>query len=49
MEKTNWADRVRNEVLKRDNEGRNILSTVERRKELDWSHRTYELPSETRY
>ena len=38
MKKKSWADRVRNEVLNRVKEERNILSTVKRRKELDWSH-----------
>jgi hypothetical protein len=38
MEKISWADRVRNEVLNGAKEERNTLSTVKRRKELDWSH-----------
>jgi hypothetical protein len=32
MEKISWADRVRNEVLHRVQEDRNILHTIQRRK-----------------
>jgi hypothetical protein len=32
MEKLNWTDRVRKEVLQRINEGRNNLRTIKRRK-----------------
>ena len=32
MEKVSWTDRVRNEILHRGKEKRNILHTVKRRK-----------------
>jgi hypothetical protein len=35
MEKISWTDRVRNEVLHRVKEDRNILHTIKRRK-ADW-------------
>jgi len=38
MEKIWWTDRGKNEVLRTVNEDRNILRTIRRRKELDWSH-----------
>jgi len=37
MESISWTDRLRNEILERVKEERNILQTVQRRK--DWSHR----------
>ena len=38
MEKFNWTDRVRNEVLQRVKEERNILQTIKRRKPNWISH-----------
>jgi len=38
-----WTDRLRNEVAERVKEERNILETIQRRK--DWSQRVQELPS----
>jgi len=42
-----WTDRLRNEVAERVKEERNILETIQRRK--DWSQRVQELPSKTRH
>jgi hypothetical protein len=36
IEKINWTDRVRNEVLRRVKEERNNLQTIKRRK-ADWT------------
>jgi len=45
-----WADCVGDEVLYRVKEGRYILYTIRMKVgELDWSHLTQELPSDTRY
>jgi hypothetical protein len=38
MEKISWTDRVRNEVLQRVKEERNILQTIKRRKANWISH-----------
>jgi hypothetical protein len=47
MEMISWTDRLRNEVAERVKEERNILQTIQRRK--DRSQRVQELPSKTRH
>jgi len=39
MEKISWTDYVRNEVLQRVKEGRNILHAIKKKVSyVDWSH-----------
>jgi hypothetical protein len=44
-----WTNRVRNVVLQRVKEDRNILQTTKKDGQLDWSHHAKELSSRTHY